>query len=219
MAESHELDWWLLEHPEHAGSNGWSQTSTGSTETVRRCGPDSDPAGFEWIDANDAAETCFSFLRWGSDGSVLACLANFSAVPHEGYRVGLPHTGEWTESSTPTPPTTAVPASATSDGPNRGRQLARPAQLRHSAPAALGTCGCVKSQPTSMRKGGATASRLVLADDWPPEWIRPEERLDPVARRARWPGRNGPWRLAGRTGRRSRRAPAAGPGLGRAHRR
>ena len=32
----------------------------------------------------------FSFLRHGDDGSVLACVANFSAIPHEGYRIGLP---------------------------------------------------------------------------------------------------------------------------------
>ena len=38
-----------------------------------------------------------SFLRWGSDGSVLACVANFAGVPHEGYRVGLPRPGRWRE--------------------------------------------------------------------------------------------------------------------------
>ncbi len=39
----------------------------------------------------------FSFLRWGDDGSVLACVANFSAIPHEGYRIGLPFAGRWDE--------------------------------------------------------------------------------------------------------------------------
>jgi 1,4-alpha-glucan branching enzyme len=28
---------------------------------------------------------------------VLACVANFSAVPHEGYRIGLPFAGRWDE--------------------------------------------------------------------------------------------------------------------------
>ena len=58
---------------------------------------DVDPAGFAWIDANDALNNVFSFLRTGSDGSTVACIANFSAVPHEGYRVGLPAAGTWTE--------------------------------------------------------------------------------------------------------------------------
>jgi 1,4-alpha-glucan branching enzyme len=38
-----------------------------------------------------------SFLRWGDDGSVLACVVNFAGNPHEGYRVGLPRPGRWRE--------------------------------------------------------------------------------------------------------------------------
>ncbi len=38
-----------------------------------------------------------SFLRWGADGSVLACVANFSGSPHEDYRIGLPRPGRWRE--------------------------------------------------------------------------------------------------------------------------
>ena len=58
---------------------------------------DSDPDGFQWIDANDAANNTFSFLRWHHDGSAVACIANFAGMPHEGYRIGLPSTGQWTE--------------------------------------------------------------------------------------------------------------------------
>jgi 1,4-alpha-glucan branching enzyme len=28
---------------------------------------------------------------------VIACIANFAAVPHEGYRLGLPYAGHWDE--------------------------------------------------------------------------------------------------------------------------
>ena len=55
------------------------------------------PQGFGWIDANDASGNVFSFLRWGDDGSVLACVVNFSATPHEHYRLGLPRQGRWEE--------------------------------------------------------------------------------------------------------------------------
>ena len=97
-AESRELDWWLLEHSDHAGV----QRLVADLNRVYRASPalwsqDADPAGFEWIDANDAAGNVFSFLRWGSDGSVIACVANFSAMPHEGYRLGLPLAGRWAE--------------------------------------------------------------------------------------------------------------------------
>ncbi|AYY12363.1 1,4-alpha-glucan branching protein GlgB [Actinobacteria bacterium YIM 96077] len=97
-AESRELDWWLLDSPDHAGL----QRLVGDLNRVYRDMPalwsyDTDPAGFRWIDANDAPGNVFSFLRYGSDGSVLACVTNFSPVPHEGYRLGLPYTGGWDE--------------------------------------------------------------------------------------------------------------------------
>jgi 1,4-alpha-glucan branching enzyme len=58
---------------------------------------DHDPQGFAWIDANDASNNVFSFIRTDGKGSTVACVANFSAVPHEGYRLGLPQAGWWRE--------------------------------------------------------------------------------------------------------------------------
>jgi 1,4-alpha-glucan branching enzyme len=54
------------------------------------------PAGFQWLDADDADHSAYGFLRWSADGrQVVACVANFTPVPREGYRVGLPWGGEW----------------------------------------------------------------------------------------------------------------------------
>jgi len=53
--------------------------------------------GFQWIDANDAQNNVFSFLRYGKSGAPLACVVNFGGVPQENYRVGLPHAGGWRE--------------------------------------------------------------------------------------------------------------------------
>jgi 1,4-alpha-glucan branching enzyme len=58
---------------------------------------DGDPEAFRWIDANDASNNTFSFLRRAHDGTTIACIANFSGMPHEGYRLGLPHVGRWDE--------------------------------------------------------------------------------------------------------------------------
>ena len=38
-----------------------------------------------------------SFLRFGDDGSMLACVFNFSGSEHTRYRLGLPHAGTWRE--------------------------------------------------------------------------------------------------------------------------
>lgn len=57
---------------------------------------DQDPAGFQWLEADDADNSVYSFLRWDRDGeAAIACVANLTPVPRPGYRVGLPWAGEW----------------------------------------------------------------------------------------------------------------------------
>ncbi|MGZ4470872.1 MAG: 1,4-alpha-glucan branching protein GlgB [Nocardioidaceae bacterium] len=97
-AESRELDWWLLDHVEHRGV----QSLVRDLNRVYHDSPslwslDVAESGFQWIDANDSANNTFSFVRRGSDGSELVCVANFAAVPHDNYRVGMPAAGQWTE--------------------------------------------------------------------------------------------------------------------------
>jgi 1,4-alpha-glucan branching enzyme len=97
-AENRELDWWLLDHVEHRGVHALVRDlNRVYADTSALWSRDQEETGFAWIDANDADNNVFSFLRRGADGSLLACVANFSAVPHDGYRVGLPAAGAWTE--------------------------------------------------------------------------------------------------------------------------
>jgi 1,4-alpha-glucan branching enzyme len=57
---------------------------------------DHESAGFEWLDADDAAGCTYAFLRWGNDGrTAVACVANFSLASRSNYRVGLPWSGTW----------------------------------------------------------------------------------------------------------------------------
>ena len=75
-----------------------STGSIGSTPALWE--GDADPAGFEWIDANDADQSVLSFLRRRADGrsgDAVACVANLTPVPRYGYRVGLPAPGRWRE--------------------------------------------------------------------------------------------------------------------------
>jgi 1,4-alpha-glucan branching enzyme len=58
---------------------------------------DNDPAGFSWIDANDAGRNVFSFVRRAPGHRDLVCVANFAGHPHEGFRLGLPSVGRWSE--------------------------------------------------------------------------------------------------------------------------
>jgi 1,4-alpha-glucan branching enzyme len=58
---------------------------------------DFSPAGFSWIDANDAFGNVISFLRFADQAPAVACVVNFSGEPHFDYRVGLPSAGRWRE--------------------------------------------------------------------------------------------------------------------------
>jgi 1,4-alpha-glucan branching enzyme len=97
-SESHSLDWWLLDNPDHRGVQRLvSDLNRLYKETPALWSEDTSPAGFAWIDANDAAGNTFSFVRYSSDGSALACVANFAGAPHQDYRLGLPFAGRWDE--------------------------------------------------------------------------------------------------------------------------
>ena len=92
------LQWELLQEPGHAGVHHLvADLNRLYRATPALWSQDTEPAGFQWIDANDASSNTFSFLRWGSDGSCAAVVVNFAGVPHEGYRLGLPFAGEWRE--------------------------------------------------------------------------------------------------------------------------
>ncbi|HZI97663.1 MAG TPA: 1,4-alpha-glucan branching protein GlgB [Actinomycetales bacterium] len=97
-AESRSLDWWLLDQPVHAGVHALvGDLNRRYRETPALWQLDADPAGFEWIDANDTLHNVFSFVRRSAAGDPLVCVVNFSGTPHEGYRVGLPSAGTWRE--------------------------------------------------------------------------------------------------------------------------
>jgi len=54
--------------------------------------------GFRWIEPNDAMNNVLVFARLSKDGKrQVVCIANLAPVPREGYRVGLPEPGAWTE--------------------------------------------------------------------------------------------------------------------------
>ena len=97
-SEGRSLDWWLLDYPEHRGVQACLRDMNRIyREHSALWSQDHVPAGFEWIDANDAIGNVYSWIRWGSDGSAVAVIINFSPMVKENYRIGLPMAGTWTE--------------------------------------------------------------------------------------------------------------------------
>lgn len=93
------LDWHLLQSRPHWGLLRWVT----DLNRLYRVEPamhelDFEPAGFEWIDANDSEQSTVSFLRRGaSTDDLVLVICNFTPVPRFGYRVGVPRGGRWQE--------------------------------------------------------------------------------------------------------------------------
>ncbi len=59
---------------------------------------DHEPAGFEWIDADNCKQSVFSFMRKGRlKGETIVAIFNFLPVAHEHFRVGVPAPGIYQE--------------------------------------------------------------------------------------------------------------------------
>ncbi|MSR82847.1 MAG: 1,4-alpha-glucan branching protein GlgB [Candidatus Latescibacteria bacterium] len=93
------LDWHLLEEAPHRGVrslvidlNHLYRTHPALHRT------DTDPQGFEWLDCQDIENSVYTFLRRDphSDG-LLVFAGNFTPVPREDYRVGVPQGGYYRE--------------------------------------------------------------------------------------------------------------------------
>jgi 1,4-alpha-glucan branching enzyme len=91
------LDWDLLKHHSHEGLRRWVEDLNKLYRSEPALHLDTDPAGFEWIDGGDADNSVLSFLRKSASGETLLIICNFTPVPRENYRVGVPADGYWKE--------------------------------------------------------------------------------------------------------------------------
>lgn len=98
-AHDSSLEWHVLQYPVHSGVKNWVE----QLNRLYRSEPalhqlDNDPAGFEWVDCNDAAASVVSLLRKGkSETDIVLAVCNFTPVPRMNYRVGVPKGGYWRE--------------------------------------------------------------------------------------------------------------------------
>ncbi|MDA4106909.1 1,4-alpha-glucan branching protein GlgB [Mycolicibacterium holsaticum] len=98
-SEERGVDWYQLDENSYSTGIQRMVQDMNAIYASRRAlwSRDTSPEGYSWIDANDSANNVLSFLRYGDDGSVMACVFNFSGAEHTRYRLGLPHTGTWRE--------------------------------------------------------------------------------------------------------------------------
>ena len=93
------LDWHLLRYDIHRGVQDLIRDLNG----IYRATPslharDCEPEGFRWVVADDHANSVLAWLRFGEAGDApVLVVSNFTPVPRESYRVGLPFAGLWQE--------------------------------------------------------------------------------------------------------------------------
>ena len=88
----------MLQYPLHAGVQRWVRDLNQlyrSTPALHQL--DFSEAGFQWIDCDDADVSVISFLRQGTAGELALVACNFTPVPRETYRIGVPRGGRWRE--------------------------------------------------------------------------------------------------------------------------
>jgi 1,4-alpha-glucan branching enzyme len=93
------LDWHLLDDPAHAGLKHYVQTLHwfyAGQPALYEC--DFDPSGFRWIDCHDNENSVISFLRASrNQREFVVTIYNFTPVPRDGYRIGVPEPGYYAE--------------------------------------------------------------------------------------------------------------------------
>ncbi len=94
-----EPQWELLESPPHQGILQWVADLNRLYRTEAALHErDFRPEGFEWVDFRDAEASVLVFLRRGRNpGDIVLVALNFTPVPRENYRIGVPVPGLWTE--------------------------------------------------------------------------------------------------------------------------
>lgn len=93
------LDWHLLDWQEHSGLARWVEDLNKFYRDVPAMHQlDLEPAGFEWIDANDSEQSVVTLVRRGREPEeevLIAC--NFTPMTRTNYRIGVPWSGHWQE--------------------------------------------------------------------------------------------------------------------------
>ena len=91
-SETRELDWFLLAEPEHEQLQAYVKELLALYKKYPALyANDDNEQGFEWINADDAARSIFSFIRKSPTGrNNLLFVINYTPVDREDYRVGVP---------------------------------------------------------------------------------------------------------------------------------
>ena len=92
-----QLEWHLLDDPAHRGVQrlvrDLNRLYTAEPALYER---DYDDSGFRWVMSDDHEQSVLAYLRMpAGNGPPLLSISNFTPVPRNGYRLGVPEAGKW----------------------------------------------------------------------------------------------------------------------------
>jgi len=91
------LDWYVLQYPLHQGVMKLiGDLNNLYCHNEEFYSHDFEPEGFEWIDCHDASQSIISYQRKAKDKFLIVVL-NFTPIPRENYRIGVPREGVYRE--------------------------------------------------------------------------------------------------------------------------
>jgi 1,4-alpha-glucan branching enzyme len=98
-SEAQELDWALFGHPFHDGLRRYLHDLN---DVYKKHGAlhelDVQPEGFHWIHCDDWSNSTFAYLRYAKNrNDFVAVVLNFTPVPRDRYRLGVPTPGYYAE--------------------------------------------------------------------------------------------------------------------------
>ena len=98
-SEERELDWFLLGEEKHRDLKDFVKALLKMYRKYPALyGMDTDPSGFEWINADDGDRSIYSFVRESPTGrNNLLVICNFTPMDRPDYRVGVPKKKQYTQ--------------------------------------------------------------------------------------------------------------------------
>ena len=98
-SEERDLDWFLLGEEKHRDLKDFVKALLKMYRKYPALyGMDTDPSGFEWINADDGDRSIYSFVRKSPTGrNNLLVVCNFTPMDRPDYRVGVPKKKQYTQ--------------------------------------------------------------------------------------------------------------------------
>ncbi len=97
-SENRSLDWHLLSEGPHEGMRMLVKDLNHTyRKRIALHARDCEGDGFEWLQADDAANSVYAWVRRAPDAPPVIVISNFTPVPQQAYRLRMPAEGRWRE--------------------------------------------------------------------------------------------------------------------------